>query len=140
MRWWKVRRRSTALVDSVRPSKVKFSLVAVGDGDEQEANGRGPLAFEQEVAEGVEVALGLGHLLAFDEQEADMHPMAGEGLAGGAFGLGDLVLVMREHQVFAAGVEVEGVAEDISWPWRSTRCASRGGRGRARCPRLFAGL
>ena len=24
MRWWKVRRRSTALVDSVRPSKVKF--------------------------------------------------------------------------------------------------------------------
>ena len=24
MRWWKVRRRSTALVDSVRPSRVKF--------------------------------------------------------------------------------------------------------------------
>ena len=54
-------------------------LVAVGHGDEQEANGGGAVAFEQEVAEGVEVALGLGHLAAFDEEEADMHPVAGEG-------------------------------------------------------------
>ena len=94
------------------------------------------VALEEEVAEGVEVALGLGHLSAFDEEEADVHPVAGEGLAGGALGLGDLVLVVGEHEVFAAGVEVEGFAEDISWPWRSTRCASRGGRGRARCPML----
>ena len=54
-------------------------LVAVGDGDEQEADGGGAIAFEQQVAEGVEVALGLGHLLAFDEEEADVHPVAGEG-------------------------------------------------------------
>ena len=25
----------------------------------------------------------------------------------------------------------------IWWPWRSTRCASQGGRGRGRCPRIF---
>ena len=42
-----------------------------------------------------------------------MHPVAGEGLAGGALGLGDLVLVVGEHEVFAAGVEVEGVAEEF---------------------------
>ncbi len=34
-------------------------LVAVGDGDEQEADGGGAVALEEEVAEGVEVALGL---------------------------------------------------------------------------------
>ena len=91
----------------------EVELVAVGDGDEQEADGGGAVALEQQVAEGVEVALGLGHLAAFDEQEADVHPVAGEGLAGGAFGLGDLVFVVREHEVFAAGVEVEGVAEEL---------------------------
>jgi hypothetical protein len=107
MRWWKVRRRSTALVDSARPSKVKFSWWPIGHGDEQEADRRGAIALEQQVAQGVEVALGLRHLLAFDEQEADVHPVPGEGLAGGGFGLRDLVLVVREHQVFAAGVEVE---------------------------------
>ena len=40
-----------------------------------------------------------------------MHPVAREGFAGGGFRLRDLVFVMREHEVFAAGVEVEGFAE-----------------------------
>ena len=71
-------------------------LVAVRDGDEQEANGGGAPAFEEEVAEGVEVALGFGHLLAVDEEEADVHPVAGEGDSGGALGLGDFVLVVGE--------------------------------------------
>ena len=114
----------------------EVQLVAVGHGDQQEADGRGAVALEQQVAEGVEVALGLRHLLAFDEQEADVHPVAREGLAGGGFGLGDLVFVVREHEVFAAGVEVEGRRRETSSPWRSTRCASRGGRRRGRCPRM----
>ena len=92
----------------------EVELVAVGDGDKKEADGGGAIAAEEEVAEGVEVALGLGHLFAFDEEEADVHPVAGEGLAGGALGLGDLVFVVREHEVFAAGVEVEVVAEEFS--------------------------
>ena len=58
-------------------------LVPVGHGDEQEANRGGAVALQQQIAEGVEVALGLRHLLAFDEQEADVHPVADEGLAGG---------------------------------------------------------
>ncbi len=88
-------------------------LVAVGDRDEQEADGGGAVAFEQEVAEGVEVALGFGHLAAVDEEEADVHPVAREGDSGGALGLGDLVFVVGEHEVFAAGVEVEGGAEEF---------------------------
>ena len=47
-------------------------LVAIGDGDEQEADGGGAVALEEEVAEGVEVALGFGHFAAVDEQEADV--------------------------------------------------------------------
>ncbi len=90
----------------------EVELVAVGDADEQEADGGGAVAAQEEVAEGMEVALGLGHLPAFDEEEADVHPVAGEGLAGGALGLGDLVFVVREHEVFAAGVEVEVLSEE----------------------------
>ena len=89
----------------------EVELVAVGHAEQKEADGRSAVALEQEVAEGEEVALGLGHLLAFDEQEANVEPVAREGLVRGGFGLGDLVFVVREHEVFAAGVEVEGVAE-----------------------------
>ena len=39
--------------------------------------------------------------------------MAGEGDSGGALDRGDLVFVVREHEVFAAGVEVEGLAEEF---------------------------
>ena len=91
---------------------MKLSWCRYGHGHEQEADGGGAVALEQEVAEGEEVALGFGHLAAFDEQEADVHPVPGEEGARGGFGLGDLVFVMREHEVFAAGVEVEGVAEE----------------------------
>ena len=42
-----------------------------------------------------------------------MHPVAGEGFSGRGFRLRDLVFVVREHQVFAAGVEVEGLAEEL---------------------------
>ncbi len=40
-----------------------------------------------------------------------MEPVAREGLMGGGFRLGDLIFVVWEHEVFAAGVEIEGVAE-----------------------------
>ena len=110
-------------------------LVAVGHGDQQEANGGGAVALEQQVAEGVEVALGLRHLLAFDEQEADVHPVADEGLAAGGFGLGDLVLVVREHEVFAAGVEVDVVAEELRGHGGALDVPAGAARRRARSPR-----
>ena len=91
----------------------EVELVPVGHGDEQEADRRGAVALEQQIAQGVEVVVRLRHLAAFDEQEADVHPVAGEGVAGGALGLGDLVLVVREHEVLAAGVEVDVFAEEL---------------------------
>ena len=89
----------------------EVELVAVGDAHEKKANGGGTIALEEKVAEGVEVALGLGHFAAFNKQEAHVHPVAGEGGAGGGFRLGDLVFVVRKHEVFAACVEVEVGAE-----------------------------
>ena len=85
--------------------------MAIGNGEQQKADGRSAVAAQQKIAKGKEIPFGLGHLAAFDQQEAHMHPVAREGLAGGGFRLRDLVLVMREHQVFAAGVQVEGFAE-----------------------------
>ena len=89
----------------------EVELMAVGHGDERQADGGGLVALEQQVAQGVEVALALGHLAAVDEQEAHVHPVAGKGLVGHALALRDLVFVVREHQVFAAGVQVEALAQ-----------------------------
>ncbi len=69
------------------------------------------MAGEHEVADGLEVAERFRHLVALDEQEAHVHPEAREHFSGRRFRLRDLVLVMREHQVFAAGVQVERGAE-----------------------------
>lgn len=42
-----------------------------------------------------------------------MHPVAGEGMARAAFALGEFVLVVREHEIEAAAVDVDRVAEDL---------------------------
>ena len=60
---------------------------------------------------GEEVAEALRHLLLVHLHEAVVHPVVGEDLAGGALALGDLVLVVREHQVETATVEIEGRPE-----------------------------
>ena len=80
-------------------------------GDQQVADrvrGKAPL---DEIAQGVEVAQRLGHLLAVHEQVLGVHPKARERPARGALRLRDLVLVVRELQVHAPGVDVKGLAE-----------------------------
>ena len=42
-----------------------------------------------------------------------MQPVFHEGLAGGTFALGYLILVMGESKIFATEVEVEGVAQQF---------------------------
>ena len=64
-----------------------------------------------DIAHGEEVALGLGHLLVVDVQEAVVHPVVHVRLAGGAAGLGDFVLVVREEQILAAAVDIKGFAQ-----------------------------
>ena len=59
------------------------------------------------VGDGEDVAERLRHLLVLDQQVLEVHPEARELLAGGALALRDLVLVVREDQVDAAGVDVD---------------------------------
>ena len=79
------------------------------------------------------VAERLAHLLALDRHPGVVEPVAREAEAGGVR-LGLLVLVVREAQVDAAAVDVEGVAEVACAPSPSTRGASRDGRRRRAWP------
>ena len=59
-----------------------------------------------------EIAERLRHLLAFDLQEAIMHPVIRHHRrVEGAARLGDFVLVVRENEIDAAAVDVERFAE-----------------------------
>ncbi len=60
--------------------------------------------------------------------------------AGGAFGLRDLVLVVREHQVFAAGVEVEAVAEELHGHGGALDVPAGAAGAERGLPAVFAGL
>ena len=126
----KFRSRSTELAACCRPSSREIQLAAVGHRSQQEAQRRGLVSLRQQVAQGVEIAERLGHLLGIDQQVLGVQPVAHERLAGGGFGLRDLVFVVREDQVHAAGVDVERFAEIFHGHGRSTRCASRDGPGR----------
>ena len=63
----------------------------------------------QQIPHRVDVAEGLGHLLALDDEVAVVHPVARERRAVvGADALRAFVLVVREDEVLAAAVDVEG--------------------------------
>src|SRR5690606_1301187 len=69
-------------------------------------------ALVRQVADRVEVALALRHLLALDHEVARVRPLAREALrAPRAPALRDLALVMGEDVVLAAGVQVDRVIE-----------------------------
>jgi len=67
----------------------------------------------QDVPDGDEVPQRLGHLFVVHLDEAVVEPVPREGLPRGALGLGDLVFVVREDQVLAAAVNVEGLAQEV---------------------------
>src|SRR5207249_3234204 len=58
-----------------------------------------------------EVAQRLGHLLSVDTQMLGVQPEAGEGSPCQRFRLGDFIFVMGKRQVYAAGVDVQGLAQ-----------------------------
>src|SRR5690606_2675254 len=84
--------------------------------------------------DGEAVAERLAHLLAGGRDPRVVHPVGGKPLAGGA-GLGLLVLMVREAQIHAATVDVEGVAEIFAGHRRAldvpagSTAAPRGGPG-----------
>src|SRR3990170_7339187 len=66
----------------------------------------------QQLMDGDEVAEALRHLLPLDLEEAVMHPdLRHHFRPMRAARLGDLVLMMRKHEVDAAAMNVEGLAE-----------------------------
>src|SRR5664280_1269112 len=83
----------------------------------------------QQLVDGHEVAEALAHLLAFDLQEAVVHPVIRHhaGMEGAAR-LRDLVLVMRKHQIDAAAVDVEGLAEMLPGHGRALDVPARPAR------------
>ena len=58
-----------------------------------------------------EVAEGLGHLLVVNVDKAVVQPVVDELAAVRRLGLGDLILVVREGEVAAAAVNIDGFAE-----------------------------
>src|SRR5690606_34103582 len=80
-------------------------------GGEEEVADRLAVVAAEEFADGDEVAEALGHLLGLDRHEAVVHPVTGEGSAVGGLALRDLVFVVREDEVLAAAMDVEGLAQ-----------------------------
>ncbi len=60
----------------------------------------------QKLIDGHQVANRLGHLFAAKLEHAVVHPETGKLLAGKAFGLGNLILMVRKDQVISAAVDV----------------------------------
>src|SRR6266446_7975707 len=66
----------------------------------------------QKLADGEEIAERFGHLLAFDLEEAVVHPDLSERMIEmRSLRLRDFVLVMGEDEIDAAAVDVEGFAQ-----------------------------
>uniref|UniRef100_A0A193SBV0 Uncharacterized protein n=1 Tax=biofilter metagenome TaxID=1070537 RepID=A0A193SBV0_9ZZZZ len=114
--WRRLRQATQGMVETLQGAlgflEAVFRVVdgaAVMAGDQQVAHHFGVILI-QHLADGEEVAQGLGHFLAIHAHRPGVHPGIGVELAGGGLALGDFVLVVREHQVRAAAVDVEGLA------------------------------
>ena len=92
----------------------------------------------EDLAHGEEVAERLRHLLLLDLHEAVVHPHPGEGLAGCALGLGDLVLVVGELEVLSAPVDVEGIAQAMGGHGRTLDVPAGTSGSPGRCKRRLS--
>ena len=63
------------------------------------------------IADGEKIAQRLGHFLFVDIHESVVDPVFDRRFPRRTAGLGDFIFVMREDQVFAAAMNVEGFAE-----------------------------
>src|ERR1700686_4253593 len=69
-----------------------------------------------------------------------MQPELHEGLAGGGFAFGDFVFVMREGQVYAAGVNVQSFAEIFHGHGGAFDVPAGSARADACLPEMLAGV
>src|SRR5687768_876663 len=91
----------------------EVQLRAVGNGEQGVAKREGAVSHLLDLGEGEDVAQRLRHLLLIDVEVLAVEPVADERLSGRTLALRDLVLVVREDQVDCAGVNVEGLAEEV---------------------------
>ena len=96
------------LVGLLQAVPGEHQLLAVVGREQQVAERRRAMALGEHLGDRELVAERLRHLLLVDQQVLDVEPEAGERAAGRPLALGDLVLVVREHEVDAAGVQVDG--------------------------------
>jgi len=117
---------------------VHFHLTPVMRLQQVQTKRAGVAALEH-VGERREVAERLRHLHAADVHHPVVHPVVRE-LVARAFGLRDLVLVMREHEIRPAAVDVEARAEDPQRHRRALDVPTRAPRTPRRLPFRLAGL
>ena len=98
------------------------------------------MPFQHQIAEGEEISQALRHLLAFHQQKAGVKPEVREGLSGERLGLGDFVFVMRENQIFTAGVQVETLAQFLHRHDRALEMPAGAARPNHRVPGGFVGF
>ena len=80
----------------------------------------------QQIVHGHEIAEALRHFRAFDLEMAVVHPVARERMiVMRAFGLRDLVFVMREDEIDAAAMNVEGLAQIFARHGRAFQMPAR---------------
>ena len=65
------------------------------------------IVFLADLTNSKEIAQRFAHLPVVDVQESVVEPVAGKGHAVAAFALGNLVLMMREDQILAAGMYID---------------------------------
>lgn len=64
------------------------------------------IIFLGDFTNGKEIAQGFGHLHVINIQETVMHPVMCKFLVISGFALGNFILVMREDQIFTAGMDI----------------------------------
>jgi len=112
---------------------VPLPVAAVVVDEHGEADGVGVPVLQQ-VADEDQVPERLRHLLAAEADQSDVEPVPDEGLARHRLGLGGLALVVGEHEVPAAAVDVEGDPSSRSASAEHSMCHP-GGPGPSATPR-----
>jgi len=86
-------------------------LLAIVRADEDVADFHGGEALGLKVGQGVHVSKRFGHLAAIDEEVCDVEPVRGEITTAGAEALSYFVLMVREHEIDATRMHVEGITK-----------------------------
>ena len=108
-------------------------------GGQQVAADHVPGELGQDIPQQEEIAQRFGHFFLVHGDEAVVHPVFGEFVAGG-LGLGQLVLMVGEDQVRAAAVDVEGRAQIFAGHGRAFDVPAGPALAPGAVPGGFAGL